>query len=109
MKYLIDMIFDFHLMVYRTDDPMDLSQMISALILVFLLIFSRILSASERAEILINLKTDPKEREHESAQFLVSLIQMWLKKGSWIVRICIEDRKHYLICTFCDFQSSLLK
>ena len=39
------------------------------------------LSANERAEILINLKTGLKERGHESAQFSVSLIQMWLKKA----------------------------
>ena len=75
------MIFDFHLMVDRTDDPMDLSQMISALTLVFQLICSQFipnLSANERAEILINLKTGLKERGHELAQFWVSLIQMWL-------------------------------
>ena len=73
------MIFDFHLMVDRTDDPMDLSQMISALMLVFKL--TPMLSANERAEIVINLKTDLKVREHESAQFSVSLIQMWLWKA----------------------------
>ena len=73
------MIFDFRLMVDRTYDPMDLSQMISALMLVFKL--TPMLSANERAEIVINLKTDLKVREHESAQFSVSLIQMWLWKA----------------------------
>ena len=65
------MIFDFHLMVDRTDDPMDLSQMISALMLVFNV-------CSVDTNFIINLKTGLKERGHESAQFSVSLIQMWL-------------------------------
>ena len=73
------MIFDFHLMVDRTDDPMDLSQMISALILVFNVcsVNSNFISQSANRNF-DQFETDLKERGHGSAQFSVSLIQMWL-------------------------------
>ena len=88
IKYRIDMIFDFHLMVDRTDDPMDLSQMISALILVFNVcsVCSNFISqwASRNFD---KLENRPKgTRTWVSSIFGVTDSDVALK-GSWIVRI----------------------